>query len=437
MRCSVLISAVFLLTLPVGAQIQPDHAVVATAMPGAPATVLLDIDLTNGAVTTIGRFPSDVFAPLAVRIDPANRDLLVVVAPPGQSRVLRLKLVGTTVVNERTLTTVSGVMTGFSLRGHGGREPIGDLLAVAGGQLLEIPRNGGTPRVIANIPRATVVDASEFGAAAWVGESGAAGPPVVDPQFRHVDVATGTTVAGPVPLPGAGARTMTGISDRISGIQQVVISLDDGAVYHAFPRGPVARLDLFPAILPGGAAEVRLPGRALVLGGRVQPFVKTFNELSGGVTTRTTTLAGPLPGDPVSFDQASRPVARVIQFGLACAAGRAPHLSRNSFPTIGNAGFELTLSARPNTPAVLALGISDQAWQGLPLPLRLPAGGCLLYTAADVTVPQLTDAAGSAQVPVPIPNLASLDGLTFFAQWLQPLGPGLEATFAGAVRMHR
>ena len=68
-----------LIAWPSPAQLPPLHAVVATKLTGTPATQLLDVDLTSGKVVRLGRFQDDDRPPLALRVDPLSRDLLLAV----------------------------------------------------------------------------------------------------------------------------------------------------------------------------------------------------------------------------------------------------------------------------------------------------------------------------------------------------------------------
>ena len=70
----------------VPAQIQPENVVVATELQGSPRTQLFESDIRTGVSVPLGRFNNDGFAPLAVTIDPANRDLIVALDMVGTTR---------------------------------------------------------------------------------------------------------------------------------------------------------------------------------------------------------------------------------------------------------------------------------------------------------------------------------------------------------------
>ena len=97
MRC---VHAVFLALLAAASpaqQLHIDRTVVAVRMTGpGPATQLLAID-AQGAVTPLGRFPSDVLAPLAIEFDAMDGHLLLALDLSGTSSVVRLVTSGLTV----------------------------------------------------------------------------------------------------------------------------------------------------------------------------------------------------------------------------------------------------------------------------------------------------------------------------------------------------
>lgn len=73
---------------------------------------------------------------------------------------------------------------------------------------------------------------------------------------------------------------------------------------------------------------------------------------------------------------------------------------------------------------VVALGVSEQAYLGVPLPVRLPlhpsAGGCWVMVSPDILLKtKITGGVvtlGYAEVSVPVPNVAAMVGLSFYAQ---------------------
>jgi len=94
-------------------------------------------------------------------------------------------------------------------------------------------------------------------------------------------------------------------------------------------------------------------------------------------------------------------------------------------PTLGNVGtpklgqsYSVTLvDALDNTFAVLASGLSDSNWAGVPLPVTLPgAPGCDLLIDPLILDPHLTGP-GMASGSFLVPNDNSLVGLPWFHQW--------------------
>ena len=98
--------------------------------------------------------------------------------------------------------------------------------------------------------------------------------------------------------------------------------------------------------------------------------------------------------------------------------------------------YDVTLDdALPIAASILVSGLSDSAFQGIPLPAPLPsAPGCNLLASADTTNLVITSNAGSASFPVPIPNLPNLVGIEIYHQWvvLDPVNPlGIAVSDAG------
>ncbi len=111
-------------------------------------------------------------------------------------------------------------------------------------------------------------------------------------------------------------------------------------------------------------------------------------------------------------------------------------------PSPGNAEFALRLAdARPNAVAMQVLGFSSTSWAGGALPMGLGAFGaplCTLYAAPDAVTFRLTDGAGRASQPLPVPPGMSGD---LWCQWavLDPGAPnaaGLAVTNGGILRVH-
>jgi hypothetical protein len=99
----------------------------------------------------------------------------------------------------------------------------------------------------------------------------------------------------------------------------------------------------------------------------------------------------------------------------------APALSNTLLPKLGKT-FRVNLDfARPATPAILFLGISNTKVAGLGLPLHLNflgATGCSLLVSPDFNFVQATSGNGAGSVSFPVPRMAILDGVHLYFQWL-------------------
>jgi hypothetical protein len=122
-----------------------------------------------------------------------------------------------------------------------------------------------------------------------------------------------------------------------------------------------------------------------------------------------------------------------VQFGTACDTGPLPLEVTSSVPTLGQT-WQLDYANLPtalNTVLLVALGLSNQSWTGIPLPFDLaPLGlaGCNLFVSADVINAVLPAAGtGLAQHTLAIPNTASLENAVVYTQGivLEIGGPGL------------
>jgi len=108
--------------------------------------------------------------------------------------------------------------------------------------------------------------------------------------------------------------------------------------------------------------------------------------------------------------------------GQGCPAGQNRATGQAPNPGGGDAEFYL-FGTLPQAAALLALGVSDRTWAGLPLPLdltplRLP--GCRVLASVDALFPVPTTSAGMATARLPVPGQPSLLGASFFSQWVVP-----------------
>ena len=414
------------------AQIAPSELVVATRLFGDQATQLLRADPLTGDFGPLGRFPSDNFPPLAIVVDPVNRDLIVAVDLGGSSRLLRLTLRGDAFVSERTLVEMQGEITDMIIA------QAGDVFLTIGGDqggLYRVPRSGGEASLVADLPRATVVGRFRgFADQLLVIQSGKPGQPAIDPQITRLNLRDGHTETNV--LIDHRPFQITGMSDQPTAVVQQLISQEDGSMAITRFFGLPEPLAISPILPPGSAVAMNgasdfSAGSNLVLGGAAHPFLKTFH-LYGPDPFVWENMVGPLPGDPVDFSQPSFGTAIDVEYGEACGTD-TPLRMLASQPFLGNSLFRINLfNGLPDAPAFLALGLRDQ--HGI-LPLTLPSG-CDLQVFPDLVLPRPTDASGTAEQIIPIPNDPALAGIIFFAQWFQDAGVPFASSAAIAVQIN-
>ncbi|MFK7739251.1 MAG: hypothetical protein AB8H80_02920 [Planctomycetota bacterium] len=96
-----------------------------------------------------------------------------------------------------------------------------------------------------------------------------------------------------------------------------------------------------------------------------------------------------------------------------------PAMSVIGTPQLGTTYRPQVTDAPASSFAALASGVSDQVYQGLPLPLPIPgAPGCQLFVAADLFDATTTNAAGVANSPITVPNQPSLIDFEVYHQWV-------------------
>ncbi len=435
MGTAVLAAAVALLAMDAPrSQIPAGHAVIATGHRATPATQLLIVDLATRIVTPLSRFRHDDLPPLALRVDPINRDVLLAVDLGSATRILRLGIRGAVVTRVRVLADFSGTATDMVVTYPG------DLTVSVGGLqggLFYVPREGGagTPSLSASriVGTSTL---SIYTSEVWIAESGNGATPA---QLRSFDARSGYT-AGPFPLPAIQPPTLTGIAELLTSNPTHVLSTTNGEVWRSVLQQSVVRLPITPA-LPAGATRVvraAMGNTGFVLGGAADPFLRSFDAYTTAPQTWNV-IAGPLRGDPVAFDISEPPFSLVTQFGERCSpSATAPALyTQGGFPRLGNGSFGLTTTGIPQIPVILALGLSDQQYFGLPLPITLLGGGCELLVSPDVMFFMTTDPIGRASRQIPIPSSPTLSGRIVFAQWIHLIGgPLVAATDAMALHIY-
>ena len=418
-RC---LAVAFALALGLSAQ----HVLVASRGT-APATVLLDVDLANGSFVTLGRFISDTVPPRAVAVDPVNRDAIVALDFGLTTRIVRVHRHRGAVVGQRVLGDVFGPVTRLAF---GNSEFLFATVAGTAGGLFRIPRNGGTPVLVATLPDATaLLPWGHHSTQAVIGQSGSPG---FDPRIRIVDLVTCQDVSGPHSFPNYTPLGITGIADLPTALIRYVLGHDDGTVALSVNFATPTAIPLTPTLPAGGTRSLRGTGLdVLALGGASHPFLTSFTAFppSAAWTMRSNAL----PGDPVDFDFDPGPGPDVVSFGLPCSM---LSLNGTGEPRLGNASFGLSLAAGVvQQPALLVLGVSDQMFAPLPLPVPLPFSTCPLRVSAELAVSRTTDSLGRASWPLPVPNDPSLHAAILFAQVVQAQGTALVASQGVALHL--
>lgn len=392
---------------------QTPAVLVLTRMPGPPASALFTVDPATGAVAPLGGFAGDTAVPLAVEWDSVNGDVLVAVQDPAGSRILRLGYAAGIVVRQTVLAVVPGPVA----RIHAGYQ--GTILVVVDGPaggLYSMPRHGGTPVLLSAQPYATAFFDFSGSSITFVARS----PPAADPVLAQVILPSGT-LFGTYPIaPGLTGRRITGTFEGLTAITRFLLTDDLGGTNIFIPSGaspPVIPWILQPPLPAGGAVSMKQGSNFQVwfLGGPGSPFLRRTNFWGPAVTV----VAGPLPGSPVDCAPSFAAGPATRRFGVPCGGT----IALTGPPQIGNASLAVSLlGGPPLAPAVLALGLSDQTWGPVALPLAMP-GGCSLLVSADLQLWVTTDAQGSALVQAPVPNNPALAGVFVFGQWVLA-GPG-------------
>ncbi|MEO6594604.1 MAG: kelch repeat-containing protein [Planctomycetota bacterium] len=129
-------------------------------------------------------------------------------------------------------------------------------------------------------------------------------------------------------------------------------------------------------------------------------------------------------------------------FGAGCATGSGvSQITAALPPTLGQT-LALTFTNIPTTPGnaylmLVALGLSNTTWQGLPLPFDLAAiglGGCQLVVAADLLRTSAVAAGPTVPFAVSIPNQAALLNMSFYLQGVITQITPTNIGFIGASR---
>ncbi|HKB15539.1 MAG TPA: hypothetical protein VKF62_05705, partial [Planctomycetota bacterium] len=206
--------------------------------------------------------------------------------------------------------------------------------------------------------------------------------------------------------------------------QPVSVTLTNVGTTTEFLPSPCA----FDSISPVGGAPVFTPACLAVVtpvppGGQVVQVWDQKGNCEEQVDPGLYDIAlSPIVGGPcfLSLTISPCPAGAISSFGAGCNSGilcfTPPNLTAESCPQIGTTITLRLSNGFVTTPALLALGISNTSWMGIPLPLNL-GQGCSLLVSLDVLLPTtLSSDTGLALFPVPIPSDPLLVGQTVFSQ---------------------
>jgi ELWxxDGT repeat protein len=276
-------------------------------------------------------------------------------------------------------------------------------------------------------------DDGSSGVEPWASDGTAAG------TYRLADIAPGSagsgTACAPVfaggtfffvaraPTTGFELWRTDGTANGTALVRDVNPGLLPGALWSAsqsmFPPAQAGSgtLLLFAGADPGSGVEVwRSDGTA---GGTarvsdLRPGPASTTPRAFARTGRRLTLSsddGARGHELFALDLAALGGVLAAPFGAGCAGtqGHVPRITASGLPTVGST-FTVQLSqARPQTAWSLLLG-------GAGARVRFP-GGCTLHVLDPfVLLTALTDTAGEARVPLPIPNVRQMAGADVFAQ---------------------
>ena len=410
-------------------QVPTDTTVVLTETVGGPRSLLVAVS-SAGAMTTFGRFPSDALPPLAVALDPIDRQVVVAVdLGGGTSRLLRLLPgAGTAFAGEVVLADVPGRCEQLSVAGEW-------LLAVVGGGsggVYRLPRRGGSALRTVTLPQACALLAFGSSDVAIVLWSGATPTPSA-PGLVHVDTATGQVLFGPFAFQNRIGARPTGLIDLPTALSRQLIAFADGTYWlHVGGLGDPTAVPMNPQPPPGGAVAFFPDGSSafagIAVGGAALPALYRADS-SGNASL----IAFPLPGAPVDFAPPLPAFPQVLPFGDAC--GPQPLqlvLGVMGPPQVGNTSFDVRVgNALPLQLAFFVAGADDVLGGALPLPVL----GCPLHVSPDSIDFVVTNAGGLGIKTLPIPNVAALASAMLFAQWAQFTPGGLSASSAMAIQV--
>jgi len=128
-----------------------------------------------------------------------------------------------------------------------------------------------------------------------------------------------------------------------------------------------------------------------------------------------------------------------LLFGKGCpgTGGIVPTIRTVGTLSLGTKSFLLFEKGRALARAVLIVGVSDEKWGTIPLPLRFGAG-CDLLVSADLLIPLLLPSTGTYIFEVNIPNNSQFLGSQAFFQWAvgDPAAKGIGQAFSTGLKVN-
>ncbi|MEM7204774.1 MAG: S8 family serine peptidase [Planctomycetota bacterium] len=226
----------------------------------------------------------------------------------------------------------------------------------------------------------------------------------------------------------SGAMTTVLVTDtvRFPGTQGLPASADQFDF--------VIPLDQPFVLAPTGNENLLLEARVYQHSEGSQPFGLVFDAIQDASVGRVYT-----DGQPLGTSGAVENIGLVVSFLAADDPPIAPNLQADGRPQLGDTFRVVLRHALPGSAAVLAHGVSNVTWAGVPLPFDMaPAGApsCFLWCDSWVAVPLLVDAAGTTEFEYSVPTAPSFTGQQFYNQYwvLDPAANALGLVFTDAAR---
>ncbi len=405
-------------------QTQPHFVLIALA--GNPAAQVVQVDPVLGTSQSIGAFPSDSLAPLAMVQDPYDGDLLVALDQTGgMSHIVRLH-------------RFSGTYLEFSMAfvpGHVADLVISEdtlLIAVddAAGGVYTAPRRGGAATLA--LPQANLTAMNAFGqglatlALAWTGRPGTS---VLDSGVGIYNVPQSIFYFGPFSFGNPGNVEITGVMDMVTAVPRQVLSFDDGsfAVFSGFTTPALQSVPVIPALPSGAATAFHARGPysfdGVAIGNAAYPFLYSIDPWSGALSQ----LSMALPGSPVDFSLGLDLAAHSLPRGQECGAQSLQQWSASPAQLGGT--LSVQVHAAVGLPVLFIAGLDDFALTTLPAVLP---GGCFLEVVPDVLLLEFASLAGVVVETIPVPALPALIGTIVHTQWAHYDPSGLSTSNAYA-----